>query len=85
MAHGGVGRKSVNISIYMEGGGLKTNSKAMLRQGMDTFLAEIKNTYLKKRWAWKLVPCGARNEAYKGFQGARANGDDDIVILLVDS
>lgn len=85
MAHGGVGRESVNIAIYMEGGGLKTNSRAMLRQGMDEFLAEIKNAYRDKKWGWKLILCGTRNEAYKGFQGARANSTAEILVLLVDS
>ena len=75
----------MNIAIYMEGGGPKPNSQAMLRQGMDMFLAEIKNACRKKRWRWNLVPCGTRNEAYKRFQDARANGDTEIVVLLVDS
>ena len=75
----------MNIAIYMEGGGQRQNSKAALRQGMDTFLAEIKNAYRKKSWRWNLVPCGTRNEAYKRFQDARANGDTEIVVLLVDS
>ena len=57
----------------------------MLRQGMDAFLAEIKDAYRDKKWGWKLIPCGTRNEAYKGFQGARANGTADILVLLVDS
>lgn len=70
-----------SIAIYMEGGGKRANSKAMLRTGMDAFLAEIKNAYRAKGWHWKLVPCGSRNEAHKGFQ----NGDADIVVLLVDS
>lgn len=70
-----------SITIYMEGGGGKANSKAMLRTGMDAFLAEIKNAYRAKEWHWKLVACGGRDEAYKGFQ----NGDADILVLLVDS
>lgn len=57
----------------------------MLRQGMDAFLAEIKNACRKKKWGWKLVCCGTRNTTYKAFQSAHANGDTDIVVLLVDS
>ena len=75
----------MNIAIYMEGGGEGKNSRALLREGMDAFLAEIKNAYRNKRWGWKLVPCGTRNEAYKGFRGARENGTADIIVLLVDS
>ena len=70
-----------SIAIYMEGGGDKAYSKAMLRTGMDAFLAEIKNAYRAKGWHWKLVACGSRNEAYQGFR----NGNADILVLLVDS
>jgi len=70
-----------SIAIYMEGGGGKANSKAMVRTGMDAFLAEIKSAYRAKEWRWKMVACGGRDEAYKGFR----NGDADILVLLVDS
>lgn len=70
-----------SIAIYMEGGGGKANSKAMLRQGMDAFLAEIKDAFRAQEYRWKLVCCGSRDEAYRGFQ----NGDADILVLLVDS
>ncbi len=70
-----------SIAIYMEGGGGKANSKAMLRQGMDAFLAEIKDAFRAQACRWKLVCCGGRDEAYRGFR----NGDADILVLLVDS
>lgn len=70
-----------SIKIYMEGGGKGKGQKAMLRVGMDAFLAEIKNAYREKNWHWNLVPCGGRNEARKKFQ----KGDADVVVLLVDS
>ena len=78
------------ITIYMEGGGNKANSKAMLRTGMDAFLAEIKNACREKNWHWNLVPCGSRDEAYKRFRNVRennirANEATDILVLLVDS
>lgn len=75
----------MNIAIYMEGGGQERGSKAALRQGMDTFLADIKNACRNKRWGWKLVPCGGRKEAHKRFQNERRNNDADIIVLLVDS
>ncbi len=75
----------MNIAIYMEGGGPKPNSQAMLRQGMGMFLAEIKNACRKKRWRWNLVCCGTRDEAYKRFEKERRNRDNSIVVLLVDS
>lgn len=75
----------MNIAIYMEGGGDGKDSKAALRQGMDGFLAPIKDAFRARGWHWKLVPCGSRNEAHKRFQNARTNGEPGIVVLLVDS
>ena len=62
----------------------------MLREGMDVFLAEIKDAYRAQGWDWKLVSCGSRDEAYKRFRNVRennirANGAADILVLLVDS
>ena len=34
---------------------------------------------------WKLVCCGSRDEAHRAFQNALRNGDDGIVVLLVDA
>lgn len=70
-----------SIAIYMEGGGNKAGSRAMLRTGMDVFLAEIKDACRVQKWHWRLIACGTRDEAYKGFR----NGNADIVVLLVDS
>ncbi len=70
-----------SIAIYMEGGGRGKNSKGDLRKGMEGFLAEIKNAWRAQKWHWRLVACGSRDEAYKGFQ----NGNADIVVLLVDA
>ncbi len=74
-----------SIAIYMEGGGKGKNSKAALRQGMDEFLREIKESARAKAWHWKLVPCGSRNEAFKYFRHAFSETNDFTVVLLVDS
>ena len=74
-----------SIAIYMEGGGKGKNSKAALRQGMDEFLREIKESARAKKWRWKLVPCGSRNEAFKSFRRADREMKDSTVVLLVDS
>ena len=76
----------MSVAIYMEGGGEKRGgTRAELRQGMEVFLAEIKDACRARRWHWKLVCCGPRNEAYRHFQNARAIRDHGIVVLLVDS
>ena len=76
----------MNLAIYMEGGGGKRgSSRAELRQGMEVFLAEIKDACRVRRWHWKLVCCGSRNEAHRQFQNARTNRNAGLVVLLVDS
>ena len=75
----------MNVAIYMEGGGRSPGSRAKLRQGMEVFLTEIRRACRARAWHWRLVCCGGRGEAYKGFRNACANGDAGIVVLLVDS
>lgn len=75
----------MKVAIYMEGGGQGKNSKDDLRRGMESFLTEIKDACRERKWHWKLVCCGSRNEAYKGFRNAQASADAGIVVLLVDS
>lgn len=75
----------MNVAIYMEGGGRSPGSRAKLRQGMEVFLDEIRRACSARNWHWRLVCCGGRDEAYKGFRNARANEDAGIVVLLVDS
>ena len=74
-----------SIGIYMEGGGESHDTKAALRQGMDEFLGPIKQAARNKYWRWKLVPCGSRNDAFKGFKNAVRNGVAGIIVLLVDA
>ena len=78
----------MSVAIYMEGGGDSGDnggSRAELRRGMEIFLTEIKEACRERNRRWKLVCCGSRNDAYRGFQNARARRDADIVVLLVDS
>lgn len=69
----------------MEGGGTGANSKASLRQGMAEFLHELKDKAQEKSWRWKLVCCGPRDAAYRGFTNECQNTDTTIVVLLVDA
>ena len=73
------------VAIYMEGGGNTASTKAMLRQGMDAFLTELKNLAREKAWNWKLVCCGGRNQAFNSFLNARRDSEATIVVLLVDA
>ena len=73
------------VAIYMEGGGAGRDSKAALPQGMDAFLDPLKQAAREKKLHWKLVRCGPRDEAFRGFRNALRDGDDDMVVLLVDA
>ena len=73
------------VTIYVEGGGNNTTTKAALRNGMNQFLGSLKEAARTRSWKWKLVFCGARNDAYDKFNTARRNDDPGIVMLLVDS
>ena len=73
------------VAIYMEGGGDRRDTKAALRQGMDALLQPLKDAARARALRWKLVPCGGRGEAFRRFRNAAVNGDDAIVVLLVDA
>lgn len=73
------------ISIYMEGGGTGKENRAALRQGMDAFLRSLKEAARNKALRWKLVCCGPRDEAFRGFRSAIDNGDNAVTVLLVDA
>lgn len=74
-----------SIAIYMEGGGESTATKGSLRRGMDIFLREAKDMARARAWHWKLVCCGSRRNAFRGFEAAHKRGNDTILLLLVDS
>ena len=73
------------VAIYMEGGGVSRDAKEDLRRGMETLLQSLKDAARAKVLHWKLVACGARNEAFRRFRNAVNNGDDATVVLLVDA
>ena len=72
-------------TLYMEEGGDGASAKAALRQGMDTLLEPLKQVARAKSWRWRLVCCGSRNEAHRGFRNALDRGDGGVCILLVDA
>ena len=57
LAHGRDRRQPVSsIGIYMEGGGpTKSSGRAALRQGMERFLAALKQRAREASWHWKLA------------------------------
>lgn len=74
-----------SVAIYMEGGGEGRNSQAALRRGMDGFLRRLKDAARARAWRWRIVCCGPRSEALRGFRQAVTRGDDEVTVLLVDA
>jgi hypothetical protein len=69
----------------MEGGGDGRDTKVSLRQGMEVFLASLKQTVISAGWRWRLIPCGGREQTYRRFHDAWSDGNATIVVLLVDA
>ena len=74
-----------SIAIFMEGGGQRKEDQAILRNGMEVFLRELKKTARAKSWRWNLSCSGSRDIAFKRFEDARKRGGHTLVVLLVDS
>ena len=73
------------LAVYMEGGGETAEAKAAIRQGMGEFLNFLRESARRKRWHWKVVPCGSRVQARDAFLNARNQEPDTHAILLVDA
>ena len=73
------------IVIHLEGGGDSKEQHAQLRNGMNTFLATLKNFADEKGWRWRLAPRGGREQTYREWNRALATSPDALHILLVDS
>ena len=80
------GKSVSRLTIYVEGGGTSAGQRKRLREGMDVFLADLKDMARKRRRGLRLVPCGGRRMAYEAFANARDHAEDgETVVLLVDS
>lgn len=75
----------MEIRIYFEGGGQTAEGKAQLRQGMDSFLAPLKNLAREHRHRWQLIPCEGREQTWDAYSHALRVHPDAINLLLVDS
>lgn len=73
------------LAVYMEGGGETAEAKAAIRQGMAEFLCVMRESARRKRWHWKVVPCGSRLHAKEAFLNARNKEPDTHAVLLVDA
>ena len=74
-----------SIVIFMEGGGQGKENRAKLRNGMNAFLKELKETAQEKSWSLRPLCSGNRNDAFKDFEIAHQSGGHTLVVLLVDA
>lgn len=61
------------VAVYMEGGGETAEAKAQIRLGMSEFLRDLREAARRKRWFWKVVPCGSRVEARDSLSTSEAS------------
>ncbi len=73
------------IRIYIEGGGDGKNTKALLRQGFNSFMKDLIQIARSKRIQWHNIPCGSRHHAFRDFKNALQSHPDAYKVLLVDS
>ena len=69
----------------MEGGGDSKEQRAQLRDGMNAFLVTLKALADAKGWAWRLIPRGGREQAWREWNRAFADSPNALHVLLVDS
>ena len=73
------------IRIYVEGGGDQSTTKALFRQGMSSFLKDLRQLAQNKRIRWSIIVCGGRTSAFRDYCKALKSHPDATNILLVDS
>ncbi len=73
-----------DIEVYMEGGGRTASSRALLREGAEEFLGELRSAARSRGLELRIVCCGGRGEARADFVEARSEGRF-AALLLVDS
>lgn len=73
------------IRIYVEGGGDKKETKALLRKGFSRFMKDLVQMARSKRIKWNIILCGSRNRTFSDFKNALEDHQDAFNVLLVDS
>lgn len=73
------------IRIYIEGGGDGSQSKAMVRDGFNSFFESMRTKAREKHIRWEIVVCGSRNSAYDAYQLAVIAHPEAFNVLLVDA
>lgn len=75
----------MGVRIYIEGGGDRSNQKAMLRTGFGDFFRSLRERARSRSKTFNIVMCGSRLRTFSNFTTALQQYPNDLVILLVDS
>src|ERR1051326_7318499 len=73
------------IRVYVEGGGDKKDTKALVKQGFRVFLNDLFILAEEKRIKFYVIACGSRNSTLDDFRTALRTHQEAFNILLVDS
>jgi hypothetical protein len=73
------------IRIYVEGGGDRADTKALIREGFGKFLAPLRQLARERRIKWTVTVCGRRDAAFDNFKTAQETHPEAFLVLLVDS
>jgi hypothetical protein len=73
------------VHLYIEGGGNDSDTRARLRQGLQQFLAELRERARSRRLRWNVTVCGGRDQAYRNSGRALRSQPNTFNVLLVDA
>ena len=73
------------IRLYVEGGGQSNSTKGPFREGMDTFLRELRDCARRKGIRWAIIACGGREQAFDAFQRGLRSHPTAFNVLLIDA
>ncbi|MBF0549312.1 MAG: DUF4276 family protein [Deltaproteobacteria bacterium] len=73
------------IRIYVEGGGDAKEGKLAVRNGFNDYFRALRQLARQKKIRWRVIACGSRGEAFRGFRIALRDQPDAHNVLLVDS
>jgi hypothetical protein len=75
----------IEIRIYIEGGGERTEGKAKLRNSFQVFLRDLREKARDRRIRWNITVCGSRGSTHDDFNTACQTHPGAFNVLLVDS
>jgi len=73
------------IRLYVEGGGDRSDGRALIREGFGDFLDSARRLARRRRIRWSVTACGGRNAAFDAFKDALESHPEAFIVLLVDS